>query len=102
MSERKEQIHERLFDFIKAEAQGEALARASGPVLEDDGRPTPPGADLFMAFGMAYALLALDYYKGDFEAALNAFGAALQAAVEDPRVRDRVRFLRMPTPRGSH
>lgn len=102
MSARTQQIAERLFDFMKAEAQGERAARAAGPLLEEDGlTPTPEGADLFMAMGMTYALLSLDYFKGDFQASLECFGVALQSAVTDPRVRDRVRFLRMPTPTGK-
>ncbi len=99
MSERTAQVGERLFDFVRSEMRGEETARQAGALVEADGTPTPPGADIVAAMGMVYALLALDFHQGNVRAAMEMFGAAVTTALDDPKIRQRVKFLRAPTPR---
>lgn len=102
MSNRQQQVADRLWDFVQAELKGEEVARSTaGPegLREADGTPTPPGADLMTAMGVTYALLALDYWQGNVHTALESFGAAIQSALKDPRVRARTQFQRTPARR---
>jgi hypothetical protein len=97
MSKRTEQIGERLSDFVRSEMRGEEAVRAAAggmALVEEDGSPTPPGADLVAAMGLVYALLMLDFHQGNVRAAMEMFGQAISTALEDPKIRSRVKFLR--------
>ncbi len=97
MSDRAEQIGERLFDFVATEMRAEMVARsAPGGLVENDGTPTPPGADIVSAMGIVYAVLMLDYHQGQPRQVMEMFGAAVMTALEDPAIRARVQFQRMP------
>lgn len=103
MSDRFEQIKDRLWDLVQAEVRGEQAARAISPesFVEANGTPTPPGADLMTALGMTYALLSLDYFQGNVQECLQGFGVAIESALLDPQVRARTKFQRMPPASGG-